>query len=645
MKNKLILKSAVFSVFIYIIVLVSCGGGGGGAGGASIPASEYTTHNTGGWGGGGSSGGSSGSGGNGVNVSISGGTPLNVTGYTYNGQTYPTVEALRDAIATDAFPYGTTSVDFTCTTAGGSTETRTARITKTADGNNTNISIEHQYKASITVNGTDITIPFYKNDGISLTDIAALIGNETIDAGMSSEVVFELQKVKIGGVEYPTNGTIPASAISGNGDVTITGAQGVYEKWGISSGSPKVIQFSSSLNNGDSITISTTEPITNIYPPNDKQISLDLSGMSVSNTTYIQNFINPPSAVTELVLPNDIETLNTNAFSGCTNLTSITMSNNVQTIGNNAFSACINLTSITIPDSVTTIGTDVFFNCNELQSITLPNNTSFTEIPDQFFEYLSKLESITIPNNVTKIGSNAFLGCERLQSVTLPNNPGFTEIEAGAFQNCKELESITIPDSVTTIGWSAFFGCERLQSVTLPNNPGFTEIGTSLFEGCESLESISIPASVTTIGQDAFKDCTSLESITGRGNTFSLTADAFAGCTNLSRLYVSTPQYITISSNVFSSLDSTKRVIIDLGSVNQAIAANNKLITLQGSGTFTKTPHLNSNTTVYANHFSISGSTWGSKQIIVKPSTSFDYYTWNGTGFDTTSTAPDAWND
>ncbi len=149
-----------------------------------------------------------------------------------------------------------------------------------------------------------------------------------------------------------------------------------------------------------------------------------------------------------------------------------------------------------------------------------------------------------------------------------------------------------------------------------------------------------------TIEQDAFKDCTSLESITGRNNTFSLTTDAFAGCTNLARINVTWSQNITISSTVFHSLDSTKRVIIDLGSVNQAIPANNKHITLQDNGgTFAKTPHLTSNTIVLANHFTISGSTWGSRQIIVKPSTSFDYYTWNGTDFDPTSTAPAAWDD
>ena len=170
MKNKLLYGFVLFSLCSCIIAFVSCGGGGGGGGavGASLSDAEYTTHNPGGWGGGGSgtsSGGSSG--GNGSNVTISGSTPLNVTGYSFGGQTYPTVEALNEVIGTDAFPEGQTLINFTCTTATGATETRQVRVTKTVDGNNINVSIEHQYKALFPVSGGGTQeINFYKNDGI-----------------------------------------------------------------------------------------------------------------------------------------------------------------------------------------------------------------------------------------------------------------------------------------------------------------------------------------------------------------------------------------------------------------------------------------------------------------------------------------------
>ena len=188
MKKVFVLSAKIFSLtsicLCLILFLAACGGGGGG--GASLPDSEYTTHNTGGWGGGGGSGGGGNSGSS--NGTITGSTPLNVTEYTYNGQTYTSVEALKNAIAETA-PASQFSIPFTCTNASNETETRTARITKTVSGNNTEILIEHQYMASVTVNETPLTIPFYYNDGISLADIAAALGNETVGSG-SDEVVF-----------------------------------------------------------------------------------------------------------------------------------------------------------------------------------------------------------------------------------------------------------------------------------------------------------------------------------------------------------------------------------------------------------------------------------------------------------------------
>ena len=227
--HKLLSAAKIFSAAVLslclILFLVTCGGGAaGGAGGASLPDSEYTTHNPGGWGGGGSSGGGSSGGGSSgansgeTNVSVQGSTPLVVTGYSYGGQTYTSVEALTQAM-TAGGATGTFTVPFTV--AGG--ETRQARVTSTAEG----FSLEHQYKATCVIstlaNGDESTpVMYYANDGVNVTALnasnTAIIGwsangtthTENPVMGLQGDItlnaVFDLPACKIT-VTPPVNAT------------------------------------------------------------------------------------------------------------------------------------------------------------------------------------------------------------------------------------------------------------------------------------------------------------------------------------------------------------------------------------------------------------------------------------------------------
>ena len=151
-------------VFTVLFSLISCGGG---AGGASIPAGEYTTHNNSGWGGNGSNGSNGGSN-NGVNTT--GGTPIVVANYVYNGNSYSKdqindlIQVIRD---NPGQPEGVFTVQFY---VEGDSDPRYARVTKTSNGVE---KFEHQYKATCT-NSRDttnfpVTISFYKDEGINLS--------------------------------------------------------------------------------------------------------------------------------------------------------------------------------------------------------------------------------------------------------------------------------------------------------------------------------------------------------------------------------------------------------------------------------------------------------------------------------------------
>ena len=192
-------------------------------------------------------------------------------------------------------------------------------------------------------------------------------------------------------------------------------------------------------------------------------------------------------------------------FCYCKGLQEIVLPDGVTSIDSNAFYSCSSLTSIDIPDGVISIGSLVFAGCKSLTSIDFPDGV--TSIDEGVFYYCTSLTSFDIPVNVISIGRNAFFHCSSLTTVTMGD--GVTSISTTAFYCCSSLVSIDIPDSVTSIGDHAFDGCSSLASIDIPN--GVTSIGTNAFYNCTSLISVTIGNGVTSIGRDAFNGCSSLK--------------------------------------------------------------------------------------------------------------------------------------
>lgn len=226
---------------------------------------------------------------------------------------------------------------------------------------------------------------------------------------------------------------------------------------------------------------------------------------------YWDNIKGFQKLLVNVIIPNNITSIEDDAFSYFTSLTSVTIPNTVTSIGKYAFYNCTSLISITIPNTVTSIGEAAFYNCSKLPSITLPNKLS--SMGWGVFYDCYKLTSITIPDSLTYIPGDAFSYCG-ITSITIPNT--VTGIGSGAFEGTS-LTSITIPNSITRIE-SYTFRCP-LTSVIIPNS--VTYIGDCAFSG--SFTSVTIPASVTEIFDDAFGGCNNITSVTFEGTNTSLT--------------------------------------------------------------------------------------------------------------------------
>ena len=221
--------------------------------------------------------------------------------------------------------------------------------------------------------------------------------------------------------------------------------------------------------------------------------------------------------ITKLVIPNDVTSINSYAFYGCSGLTSVTFPNSVTSIGQSAFSDCSGLKKVIVPDIKNWCSIKFGdYSANPLSyahHLYSDENTEITEL--------------VIPNSVTSIGNYAFYGCRGLTSVTIGNS--VTSIGSSAFYNCSGLTSVTIPNSVTNIGSTAFSGCSGLNSVTIGNS--VTSIGSTIFSGCSSLTSVRFENSkdntpIVLENNNVFSDCPLDEVYIGRKLSYTTTSSA-----------------------------------------------------------------------------------------------------------------------
>ena len=157
----------------------------------------------------------------------------------------------------------------------------------------------------------------------------------------------------------------------------------------------------------------------------------------------IEDYAFAKSGITEMLLPNTLTTLGSNAFSECTALKKVAIPSSIKTIGQCAFSGCKNLKDISLSEGLNTIGNNVFYNCVNLLEITLP----------------STLETI---------GSDAFYGCSSLKSIKC--KAVVPPAANGNFTNGMDLNHCTVYVAPFTIDayraasyWNAFYIMKPLE--------------------------------------------------------------------------------------------------------------------------------------------------------------------------------------
>lgn len=304
--------------------------------------------------------------------------------------------------------------------------------------------------------------------------------------------------------------------------------------------------------------------------------------VSISKTLYIDgvDITNDPPAI-----PEGTTVLGKWALAGFDGLTEVVIPDSVQSIGRGAFSGCNSVTTLTTPvlkvifNQGTSMeaydGLQYLFECYDigpageilcdvpdtLKTVHVIGN--MTEFPvydyDGPFYGFDALTTVTLPSTLQSIGDYAFNGCGALTTVNIP--AGVKTIGRFAFKNCSMLGTVQLPTDLQTIGAQAFNGCSALTSINIPE--GVTEIGMYAFNQA-GLTSVHIPASMQVLDYAAFLLCESLESVTFAANaTLTIGGSAFAGCSKLTELVI--PATVTsIECGVFEGCTQLENLTMPL---------------------------------------------------------------------------------
>lgn len=279
-----------------------------------------------------------------------------------------------------------------------------------------------------------------------------------------------------------------------------------------------------------------------------------LEKIDLSKSTLVQG--GSPHFIYEGVQPCTIgedNTIPSYAFGYCT-IKEVILPDNIRKLGSQAFYKCDSLRSINIPASLESISTSVFYGCEQLSStIIIPEKV--TIISNYAFGNCRLIPQIKLHNNIKHIGNYAFYDCRQISDFgsNLPNlesigeyafyrtklsqailPPTMTSIPAGVFKSCSAIKEVNL-SGIKTIGDEAFHGCINLKLSGLPE--GIDSIGVSAFQATSFYGNLYLPKSLRYIGANAFSrtDIESLEINSDIQTTISSTTSsaAFYSCDKL----------------------------------------------------------------------------------------------------------------
>ncbi len=204
--------------------------------------------------------------------------------------------------------------------------------------------------------------------------------------------------------------------------------------------------------------------------------------------TTIGDYAFAYKTVSNLVIPDGIETIGNGAFEKCQGITTLNLPKSVKNLGANAFSGT-DIARVTIPTTVVSIGEKAFAELENLECVEFEIESDnggygLQSIAQNAFERSSAPKTLTAPMGILSKIKDCFSFVETINVI------GNDDIPAQAFSDWipQKTKAINIDEGVRKIGDMAFADCE-ITSFVLPAS--VTEIGVGILTYCP-IESLSV---------------------------------------------------------------------------------------------------------------------------------------------------------
>lgn len=298
--------------------------------------------------------------------------------------------------------------------------------------------------------------------------------------------------------------------------------------------------------------------------------------------------------------------ISSGALEGEITVCDIILPNKEMDIGDRAFKECVNLRTFTIDDSATSIrGSSL--NDGERRASTRSILFFYgNELGESAFQNCRSLYKVRLPKNIQRINDRAFAGCSSLKSIVFTSsfifhNWSYLQRFASLFiptgplgnyvlEGCTGIKDVYVGDAVISVP-DEYFDDETFKKAILYVPKGyldsyrnarvwknFSEIIEVYEKGkyvyylkgdknkkevllgkqVEINENVEIPESVTIdddnyavkgIAANAFEGCTEMKQVTIHGNITSIGESAFAGCSDLNKIFCYSVTPIDLSSS------------------------------------------------------------------------------------------------